>query len=108
MARKQTTNETPVEAAQRVLAELQAKHDKVAAARESDDREMGAISYSAHTGDVKAATALIDIRERAIRRDHELTSIRSAIAIAQQGSVASGLLSRKCSALVHVGGFAAE
>ena len=27
---------------------------------------------------------------------------------AEAGSVASGLLSRKCSALVHVGGFAAE
>ena len=82
---KKTVNETPVEAAERVLGELQAQHDKVTKARESDDRELGAVSYSAlAAGDKDAAQRLEAVKERSLRRDLELKAIRSAIAQAQQ------------------------
>jgi hypothetical protein len=85
MAKKITTNETPVEAAERVLGELQAQHDKVTKARESDDRELGAVSYSAlAAGDKDAVQRLEAVKERSLRRDLELKAIQSAIAQAQQ------------------------
>jgi hypothetical protein len=82
---KQTANENPIEAAERILAELQAKQDRTVKAREADDRELGAVSYSAlATGDRDATAKLEGVKERALRRDLEIKAIRSAIAQAQQ------------------------
>src|SRR5215813_2263367 len=83
MAKKQATNESPVEIAERALRELQAKYDRVAAARADDDREMGDVSYKAHSGDAEASKKLNTVVERMLRRDLELKSITSAIMVAQ-------------------------
>ena len=82
---KQTPNENPIQAAERILAELQVKHDKAVQARENDDRELGAVSYSAlATGDKDASEKLERVKARALGRDMEIKAIRSAIAQAQQ------------------------
>jgi len=85
MATKKTaTNETAIQTAERILVELQAKQDKTVKAREADDRELGAVSYSAlAAGDKDAAAKLESVKERALRRDLEIKAIRSAIAQAQ-------------------------
>src|SRR5262245_16579933 len=81
---KQTPNKNPIQAAERILAELQVKHDKAVQARENDDRELGAVSYSAlATGDKDASEKLERVKDRALRRDLEIKAIRSAIAQAQ-------------------------
>jgi hypothetical protein len=85
---KQTANENPIEAAERILAELQAKQDKTVKAREADDRELGSVSYAAlAAGDKDAAEKLEHVKERALRRDLEIKAIQSAIAQAQQNLV---------------------
>jgi hypothetical protein len=85
---KKIANENPIEAAERILAELQARHDKTVKARENDDRELGSVSYSAlATGDKDAAEKLEHVKELALRRDLEIKAIRSAIAQAQQNLV---------------------
>ena len=82
---KVKTGETPIQTAERVLADLRQKSDRVAALREKDDRELGAVSYRAlAAGDSEAGTKLESIKERALKRDLELKSIASAIVIAQQ------------------------
>jgi hypothetical protein len=83
MAKKQTTNENPIETAERTLRELQAKHDAVSATRAEDDREMGRVSLAAHSGDAEAGRRLDGVVEKMLRRDLELKSIASAIAQAQ-------------------------
>jgi len=81
---KQTPNENPIEAAERILAELQAKQDRTVKAREADDRELGSVSYAAlAAGDKDAAEKLERVKDRALRRDLEIKAIRSAIAQAQ-------------------------
>jgi len=84
MAKKQVANENSVEIAERTLRDLQEKHDRVAAARADDDREMGNVSYKAHSGDTEASKRLDSIVEKMLRRDLELKSIMSAIMVAQQ------------------------
>jgi len=84
MAKKQVANENSVEIAERTLRDLQEKHDRVAAARADDDREMGNVSYKAHSGDTEASKRLDSVVERMLRRDLELKSITSAIMVAQQ------------------------
>ena len=82
---KQTTKVNPVEAAEKILADLQSKCDRIAALREADDRELGAVSYQAlAAGDRDAANKLEAIKDRATRRDIELKAIRSAIAALRQ------------------------
>jgi hypothetical protein len=81
MARKQNTNESPVEIAERTLRELQAKYGGVAAERAEDDRVMGEVSLKAHSADDPAASKQLNVViERMLRRDLELKSIASAIA----------------------------
>jgi len=81
---KKIANENPIEAAERILAELQARYDRTVQARESDDRELGAVSYSAlAAGDKDASEKLERVKEQALRRDLEIKAIRSAIAQAQ-------------------------
>ena len=81
---KQTPNENPSEAAERILAELHAQQDKTVKAREADDRELGSVSYAAlAAGDKDAAEKLERVKDRALRRDLEIKAIRSAIAQAQ-------------------------
>ena len=84
MAKKQVANENSVEIAERTLRDLQEKHDRVAATRADDDREMGNVSYKAHSGDTEASKRLDSVVERMLRRDLELKSITSAIMVAQQ------------------------
>src|SRR5262249_16508724 len=81
---KKTANESPVEIAERTLRELQEKHDRVAAARADDDREMGRVSLAAHSGDAEASKRLNSVVERMLRQNLELKSITSAIMVAQQ------------------------
>lgn len=70
MAKKNVTNETPAQAAERILVELQKKHDKVAAEREADDRELGAVSYAALAADDKDARQKLEaVKDRTLRRD---------------------------------------
>jgi hypothetical protein len=78
------TNENPVELAQATLSALEQKRARVAAQREKDDREVEAISYHLHTGDKDAAERFEAIRERALKRELELTSIDAAIVTAKQ------------------------
>jgi hypothetical protein len=81
---KQTSNENPIEAAERILAELHAQQDKTVKAREADDRELGSVSYAAlAAGDKDAAEKLERVKDLALRRDLEIKAIRSAIAQAQ-------------------------
>jgi len=80
---KKIANENPVEIAEHALRELQAKYDRVAAARADDDREMGDVSYKAHSGDTEASKRLDTVVETMLRRDLELKSITSAIMVAQ-------------------------
>ena len=87
MAKKQVANENSVEIAERTLRDLQEKHDRVAATRADDDREMGNVSYKAHSGDTEASKRLDSVVERMLRRDLELKSITSAIMVAQQNLV---------------------
>jgi len=82
--KKQVTNESSVEIAERTVRELQAKHDRVSAARAEDDREMGRVSLAAHSGDAEASKRLDTVVERMLRRDLEQKSITSAIMVAQQ------------------------
>src|SRR5262249_13424756 len=86
MATKTKVNHAnAVEHAEKVVANLQAKYDAVAAARADDDRAMGEVSYRAHADNDPTANAKLDaIGERAWRRDIELKSISTAIAVAQQ------------------------
>src|SRR6516225_9538390 len=84
MAKVKANVENPIEAAERILAELQAKQDRTVKAREADDRELGSVSYAAlAAGDKDAAEKLERVKDRALRRDLEIKAIRSAIAQAQ-------------------------
>jgi len=65
MSRTKTNHANTVAHAEKVIADLQAKYDRVAAARADDDREMGAVSYRAHAdGDKDAVAKLEAVRER--------------------------------------------
>jgi hypothetical protein len=81
---KQTTKLNAVEHAQKIVDELKAKRDATVAATRSDEAEMANISYEAHTGDQKAAAKLETLRERALRRNDELSSIDVAIKVAER------------------------
>ena len=81
---KTATKLNAVEHAQKIVDELKAKRDATIAATRADETEMAGIAYEAHTGDQKAAAKLETLRERALRRNDELSSIDSAIAVAER------------------------
>jgi hypothetical protein len=73
-----------VENAQKILDKLQSKYREATAAGAADKAEMESVSFLAHTGDEKAAAKLETLKDRALRRNFELESIQSALAVAQQ------------------------
>lgn|SRR5262245_31154224 len=66
--------------AQKVVDALEARKAELAKASASDETEMAAVAYAAHTGDEKSAAKLETLRDRAIRRDVEARNLDSAIA----------------------------
>src|SRR5262245_2395004 len=84
MATKKQTNDNPIESAEKTLANLIAKRDRLASVRAADDAELAAVVFHAHTGDKDAAERLDAIRERAAKREIDIKSIDAAIAVAQQ------------------------
>jgi len=94
MARK-TNNENTVEIAERTLAELREKREALTAARKNDETEMASVSYSAHTGDERAAAKLETLRDRSIRHDVEARNLDSAIAEAQRRVAAAQNVERE-------------
>src|SRR5262249_34685405 len=62
------------------LGELQAKREALAASRASDETDMDAVAFAAHTGCEKSRAKLETLRERALRRDVEARNLDSAIA----------------------------
>jgi hypothetical protein len=84
MAKVKANVENPIEAAQKVLADLVAKRDATAQARAADESTMAELAFEAHTGDQRAEAKLETLKERALRKDLELRSIDSAIQIAKE------------------------
>jgi hypothetical protein len=78
---------TPVAEAAQVLADLEARREKLAAQRLKDDEEMKVVSFRAHAlHEAGANTALSEISERAIERDQRIRSLDCAITEARDRS----------------------
>jgi hypothetical protein len=84
MAKVKVNVENPIEAAQKVLADLVAKRDATAQARAADEAAMADVAFEAHTGNEKAAAKLEVLKERVLRKDLELRSIDSAVQLAKE------------------------
>lgn len=84
MTTKTITKKVNVTDAQKILEQLEARKAELIAARASDETDMAAVSYEAHTGDQKSAAKLETLQERAIKRDVEAKNLDSAIAEAKR------------------------
>jgi len=78
--------ENPIEAAEEILADLEAKRAAIAQARAADENAMAELAFEAHTGDQRAEAKLETLKDRVLRKDLELRSIDSAVQVAKEGS----------------------
>jgi len=70
--------------AERTLAELEARRDRLIERRQQIERERGEVAYAAHTGDSGASKLLDRVITEAVKNDEHLKALADAIAEGQR------------------------
>ena len=73
-----------VAAAERTLAELEQRRDRLIERRQQVERERGQVAYAAHTGDSGASKLLDRVITEAVKNDEHLKALADAIAEGQR------------------------
>jgi hypothetical protein len=73
-----------VAAAERTLAELEIRRERLIERRHEIERERGQLAYAAHTGDAGASKLLDRVITEAVRNDEHLKALADAIAEGQR------------------------
>ena len=73
-----------VVAAERTLAELEQRRDRLIERRQQIERERGQVAYAAHTGDAGASKLLDRVITEAVKNDEHLKALADAISEGQR------------------------
>jgi hypothetical protein len=84
MSNKQQDGVADVATAERTLAELEQRRDRLIERRQQIERQRGEIAYQAHTGDAGASKLLDRVITEAVKNDEHLKALADAIAEGQR------------------------